>query len=1219
MAFVAQAQSRWEISGTLKCESPLHVGDGGWLSDRIPPADRVKGEADVASVFTMPQKTGGGVIPYIPGTSLKGWLRSYVKQVWSDDDGKLRVRRLFGEEKDGAQGGALEFHDAPMCAGAFFREPMPRDWDPRRRTRIAPYVAIHRHTGAASHNFLFFEEFVPEGSAFRMTVTCERVAEADIRAFVELLDSFATECPARLGAEVSNNYGVMSWQAGEMKGLTREGLASWVADPAGLLSEALSVCVKADLEGTAVVFGDRGRWMKFRIELKMEGGFVANDAFAAKPKGQKDDSETANVAPRRKADGTHILPAASMRGSLRSQAERIQRTRGKKASDPSSEKRDERPAEVRTVEGAKTLDLPAQLFGSTGWRAVVQVSDFVAISGTEYRQEFVAIDRFTGGAARNKKFNADALWKPKLVGEVRVDVERLKMCCEDPKPVWELLYFVLKDLADGFIPVGHGTSKGFGACTATIKMESAGQWTAEFSGEAFQSLRKIEAPAIDAAAAVATVQAIGAPVNPSEGKFFNPYHFIPAETAPTYAEPPTSLKQGTFFAEARQQGISRASYDEGLLHGRIECALENLTPLFIGSKRSKEGDHPRAVFPAVVPDTQKGEYPGDPIIWASSLRGMISSFAEAASNSALRVLDNPDVYSRRSIVNEALSAIGVLVQRDVNGKTKWFIRPLCLPMRENGTFAPLWQHVFPTPLLRVYVGADRQTIQSAKFLGTGATYKTWTDSNRVIENMHVARLNWKGAYIEPFHALHEHGVVLAAKRDVAQPTQTGIMRILGCSDKRSVAKTKEHELWLPFCDAATYKVSGGWDPTEAYRLLDTPPEVLAHFQLLSDEMMEATRDNEAMKPYEPHGTRARARKDGLVPQSGDLVYFECNEGTGRVTEISYSSIWRKGVRGRAAEYFSKVHSDLLPLGFDLRPNPKLTIAEGMFGIAESREGKSEDALVALRSKIRISNGIWEGEVGRAPWMDAASPKILSSPKPPSPAMYFRNVQGNAAIPKKDLNSQKHRPQGRKVYLHHNQALAYESWQELPQPQPGGEHADQYVRIRPLARRQRFRFHVDFENLTPQELELLMYALNPGEGFVHKLGMGKPHGLGSVRITTSSVRRWCPGYRYMDPAGAEICWYNSKSATTYTPSEGIRRAITALGARWYEEIQYPKAQNLNTGTPGSKSYEWFVANDTGSRGPSKTDKQLPAGKVLEPIGANDRVPALPYLDFWPSEP
>jgi hypothetical protein len=47
---------------------------------------------------------------------------------------------------------------------------------------------------------------------------------------------------------------------------------------------------------------------------------------------------------------------------------------------------------------------------------------------------------------------------------------------------------------------------------------------------------------------------------------------------------------------------------------------------------------------------------------------------------------------------------------------------------------------------------------------------------------------------------------------------------------------------------------------------------------------------------------------------------------------------------------------------------------------------------------------------------------------------------------------------------------------------------------------KFKFKIRYENLTENELGALLFVLKLPEGCAHKIGMGKPLGLGSVKIT-----------------------------------------------------------------------------------------------------------------------
>jgi hypothetical protein len=72
--------------------------------------------------------------------------------------------------------------------------------------------------------------------------------------------------------------------------------------------------------------------------------------------------------------------------------------------------------------------------------------------------------------------------------------------------------------------------------------------------------------------------------------------------------------------------------------GRIVCYLTTESPIVIGGQQVKTDENqPATVKPVELT-------PGQPAIPASSLRGLLSSIAEAASNSALRVLDDKEMF-----------------------------------------------------------------------------------------------------------------------------------------------------------------------------------------------------------------------------------------------------------------------------------------------------------------------------------------------------------------------------------------------------------------------------------------------------------------------------------------------------------------------------------------------------------------------------------------------
>lgn len=130
------------------------------------------------------------------------------------------------------------------------------------------------------------------------------------------------------------------------------------------------------------------------------------------------------------------------------------------------------------------------------------------------------------------------------------------------------------------------------------------------------------------------------------------------------------------------------------------------------------------------------------------------------------------------------------------------------------------------------------------------------------------------------------------------------------------------------------------------------------------------------------------------------------------------------------------------------------------------------------------------------------PKILSSPKPTTYQHYLEQPNGIRTNQNRqhDWSTQNAKTRGYKQYWHRktsSNARDSDTWIETGQitsshPNP----------INPVSIGSTFNGRIRFENLTEQELGALLFVLDIPEGCAHKLGMGKPLGLGSVKITST---------------------------------------------------------------------------------------------------------------------
>lgn len=163
-----------------------------------------------------------------------------------------------------------------------------------------------------------------------------------------------------------------------------------------------------------------------------------------------------------------------------------------------------------------------------------------------------------------------------------------------------------------------------------------------------------------------------------------------------------------------------------------------------------------------------------------------------------------------------------------------------------------------------------------------------------------------------------------------------------------------------------------------------------------------------------------------------------------------------------------------------------------------------------------------------------TPSILASPKPTSFQHYLvqdhqrysnRNPQQTHDADQKTNLAHYGTPtpdetviRGHKLYWHKQDANSVTA-KTISDADPALDwtKATQYTQIRPVKAGVNFKFRIYFENLQDHELGALLWTLclpitSSGKPCRHKLGMGKPLGLGSIEITahltlTNRLRRY----------------------------------------------------------------------------------------------------------------
>ncbi|MDZ7339614.1 MAG: RAMP superfamily CRISPR-associated protein [candidate division KSB1 bacterium] len=198
------------------------------------------------------------------------------------------------------------------------------------------------------------------------------------------------------------------------------------------------------------------------LHIKVEGPVLIKSGLA-----QVSGPDMAWVRVFRNGREEVYLPGSSLKGALRSHAERIARTlKPEAACDPFADTSCGRifdRKKPQTPEAYRDACLICKLFGCTGFAGRLATTDAYAV-GTPpepVQRDGVGIDRFSGGAAHGAKFELEVITEGIFATTLHLRNFEL----------WQLalLGFVLQDLADGLIRIGMGKSRGLGRVRGEVQ------------------------------------------------------------------------------------------------------------------------------------------------------------------------------------------------------------------------------------------------------------------------------------------------------------------------------------------------------------------------------------------------------------------------------------------------------------------------------------------------------------------------------------------------------------------------------------------------------------------------------------------------------------------------------------------------------------------------------------------------------------------------------
>lgn len=703
----------------------------------------------------------------------------------------------------------------------------------------------------------------------------------------------------------------------------------------------------------------------------------------------------------------------------------------------------------------------------------------------------IAIDRFQGGAVCGSGFvDAALIATPDrplaFKGIIWVRDTLREKRCEGAR---NLLARALADLRDGMLPLGGSGSAGYGKVAA---------------------LRLHENP-LDLALRPKPKTA----PHPRVGRIAGSVPQSAPPDAETVHHPYYFLKTGGSVVRTREI-VPHDRYLEDRYTGKLLCSIETRGPLFVPGTReiAGKGTHQSRRFMRIG---------GRPALPGSTIRGAVSGVFEALTNSCLRVFNEERRLSWRMDASYEGNLEYYRPGRAVLDAGKWKIERMTearLPFYDcTETFSEIPQPTRADTAIAGSAALVREFLESLPKPERDGILR-----GRIPVGVELARADRKNPHDTIVRSLNPGGVKGYLK--ISGPNVLEVKRYKGpdgspvfldeavfdeCSmdgirhEVVSLVKVKNRTRRIP----VTRRFGKKEDRIVEYimkkrcervfletperRLYDVPKAVVERYADLVRVMKENPQAPPRIFRTSPLNLDGYA---GL--QDGDLIYFRGNDATGAVIDIVPVRISRRMAPQRLGGMLDRAFRTCAPLrprkgtlradaadadGSPEKPEPGgLCPACHLFGTA------------SYKGRVRFGAAFHKGH---ANWHMGAEDDagtrgkllilpVLEAPRPawaiPAPRTLDREPPG---VP------------GRKFYVHH--------------PSSVGNLLDKRVEtgpnncsVEPLGKGNRFEFEVDFENLSEAELGLLVYSIELQEGLGHKLGRGKPLGLGSATMSVEAI-------------------------------------------------------------------------------------------------------------------
>lgn len=566
---------------------------------------------------------------------------------------------------------------------------------------------------------------------------------------------------------------------------------------------------------------------------------------------------------------------------------------------------------------------------------------------------------------------------------------------------------------------------------------------------------------------------------PDNRKAIAPYNFVELPESVVEVSPDSLPQQNRYYAQS-----------ENRYTGRIECILTTESPLYIRCGFTQE-EFECGADSKDLPDffyTSPLEKSLKPVIPGSSLRGMLRNLVEIITFSKIdKVSDNQRLFFRAVAANPKQDSLGatykkyILSQNIEAGYLKkdsegWYIQPAkkeyyMQPNRKQQSATFAWVREGDLDIQEL-IKFDEDAYKPQYI---PVSYRQVAiDYNDRAKRLFASDVDTPNTYPQKKGVLVTSGNMKQDKSDKPSPRRNHCI-VFDCLVFES--------------DSNVEKLRLDEKAIEYYR------NALTDFQKES--------------PF--------SKDWGMLNENCSVVFYYPPENGGKVVFFGQSPNFRIPYTHQHNGYAATVADFIATHLTSEKENSKIDLidlADAIFGWVKKDNKKElpENLPQQRASRVFITDAQYQSADERGIWYkgnfnDTITPKILSEPKPTCFQHYL--VQAEKDSPQADKAKLKHyasQPEsetvirGHKLYWHKGKNHNFEH--------PDGDKATgtQVTKIKPINSGVKFKFDIHFENLTDVELGALLWIIDisqrkdkKGKQYCLKLGMGKPLGMGSIKI------------------------------------------------------------------------------------------------------------------------